>query len=140
MRSIRNSQYDLVTGIVVQGKQLGRTIGFPTANIEPYKRINLPKGVYGVYVYHREVRYSGVMNVGERPSFDDGNHLTYEVHVLDFNGDLYEEELTVEIAFFVRNEEKFSTLTHLIKQLTIDVRYTTNRLNGAYVLGGQLHA
>ncbi|WP_158583015.1 riboflavin kinase [Lysinibacillus yapensis] len=140
MRSIRNSRYDLITGIVVQGKQLGRTIGFPTANIKPNRLFNLPKGVYGVFVNHRENRYTGVMNVGERPSFDDGNHLTYEVHVLDFNDNLYGEELTVEIAFFVRNEQKFSSLPNLIKQLNKDVLYTANRLNTTYIGGGQLHA
>lgn len=136
MRSIRNSQYDLLTGIVIQGKQLGRTIGFPTANIKPNKLFNLPKGVYGVFVYHGKNRYTGVMNVGERPSFDDGNHLTYEVHILEFNNNLYGEELTIEIAFFVRNERKFSSLPKLINQLNKDVLYTANRLSEAYLRGG----
>lgn len=134
MHSLKNTQHDLITGIVVQGKQIGRTIGFPTANIEIYKLFNLsmPKGVYGVYVYYGKQRYVGVMNVGERPTFDDGNHLTYEVHILDFNDNLYGEELTVEIKFFVRNEQKFNSLPELIQQLNKDVHYTTNRLQKKY--------
>lgn len=143
MHSLKKHQYDLIMGVVVQGKQLGRTIGFPTANIAPYTSFtpSIPKGVYGVHVFHGEDQYIGVMNVGERPSFDDGNHLTYEVHILDFNANLYGEELTVEIAFYVRKERMFPSLPDLIQQLNKDVRYTTNRLqNGTYVIGGHLHA
>ena len=138
MRSLKNTQYDLITGIVVQGKQIGRTIGFPTANIDPYKLFNpnpsMPKGVYGVYVYYGDQRCIGVMNVGERPTFDDGSHLTYEVHILDFNDNLYGKELTVEMKFFIRNELKFSSLPELIQQLNKDVHYTTNRFKKKYAM------
>ncbi|MEH7276332.1 riboflavin kinase [Neobacillus vireti] len=140
MQPLINFQNDIVTGIVVQGKQLGRTIGYPTANIEPYKLVDLPKGVYGVYVYYGEKLYMGVMNVGERPSFNDGNHITYEVHILDFNDDLYGKELSVEFAFYVRNEQKFSSLPDLIQQLNKDARYTANRRKKALALWGRLHA
>lgn len=138
MCSLKNTQYDLITGIVIQGKQLGRTIGFPTANIVPYKLFNpsMPKGVYGVYVYYGDQRCIGVMNVGERPTFDDGNHLTYEVHILDFNDNLYGKELTVEIELFVRNEQKFPSLPELIQQLNKDVHYTANRLQKKRVMYG----
>ena len=130
-----------IKGIVVRGKQLGRTIGFPTANIAPYKLLNLQKGVYGVYVDCRGNRYIGVMNVEERPSFDDGNHTTYEVHILDFNENIYEEEIAVEIAFYIRQECKFSSVSDLIQQLKKDVHYTFTLLGGnTHIDRGRLHA
>lgn len=143
MLSLKNTQYNLITGIVVQGKQLGRTIGFPTANINPSKIMNasLRKGVYGVYVYYGNEQYIGVMNVGERPSFDDGNHLTYEVHILDFNDNLYGRELIVETAIFIREEQRFPSLSDLIQQLHKDVHYATSRLEKEILaIGGLPHA
>jgi riboflavin kinase/FMN adenylyltransferase len=130
MHPLINPRYGSITGVVVKGKQLGRTIGFPTANIEPISlsRATIAKGVYGVYVYIEGERYLGVMNVGERPSIDDGNHLTYEVNILDFDEDLYGKELTVKIIFFIRNEKKFPSLAELIKQIKKDVNYAKIRL------------
>lgn len=108
-------------GQVVKGKQIGRTIGFPTANIEVEVGIPLQRGVYGVYVYHHKKRHVGVMNVGKRPTFDDGEHQTYEVHILDFSDDIYSEMLTIEVLFYIRPEQKFNQLTDLIQQLHADV-------------------
>lgn len=130
MSRLINPHYGSITGVVVKGKQLGRTIGFPTANIEPISltRATIAKGVYGVYVHIKGERHLGVMNVGERPSIDDGNHLTYEVNILDFDEDLYGKELTVKIIFFIRNEKKFPSLAELIKQIKKDVNYAKIRL------------
>ena len=129
MNVVRLQEESYIAGIVVQGKQLGRTIGFPTANIEVSTAANYENGAYGVYVYYHGKRYQGVMNIGERPTFDDGIHRTYEVHILDFNDNLYGEELTVEVMFYIRSEKKFDSLQALIQQLHADVFYTRKQLH-----------
>lgn len=129
MNVVRLQEESYIAGIVVQGKQLGRTIGFPTANIEVSTATNYENGAYGVYVYYHGKQYQGVMNIGERPTFDDGIHRTYEVHILDFNDNLYGEELTVEVMFYIRPEKKFDSLQALIQQLHADVFYTRKQLH-----------
>ena len=111
----------MLNGNVVNGKQLGGKIGFPTANIdveEAYKLI--PKtGVYVVRsTFKNEIIY-GMMNIGKRPTVD-GKHQTIEVHFFDFNQDLYEQSLTVELLYFLRDEHKFDSVEHLISQLQKD--------------------
>ena len=111
----------MLNGKVVNGKQLGGKIGFPTANIdveEEYKLI--PKT--GVYVVRSSVdgkTIYGMMNIGKRPTVD-GKHQTIEVHFFDFNQDLYEQTLTVELLYFLRDEHKFDSVEHLISQLQKD--------------------
>lgn len=111
----------MLTGKVVNGKQLGGKIGFPTANIDvnaTYKLI--PKT--GVYVVkssiHNTVVY-GMMNVGFRPTIK-GQHQTIEVHFFNFNENLYNKELTIEILYFLRDEQKFDSIEKLIEQLRKD--------------------
>ena len=111
----------MLNGKVVNGKQLGGKIGFPTANIdveEEYKLI--PKT--GVYVVRSSVDGKiiyGMMNIGKRPTVD-GKHQTIEVHFFDFNQDLYEQSLTIELLYFLRDEHKFDSVEHLISQLQKD--------------------
>lgn len=111
----------MLNGIVVNGKKLGGTIGFPTANIhirEEYKLI--PKT--GVYVIRTNIDgklYFGMMNIGFRPTVD-GKHQTIEVHIFGFNDDLYNKKLSVSLLYFLRDEERFDSVEHLIKQLKID--------------------
>ena len=111
----------MLTGTVVNGKQLGGTIGYPTANIdvkESYKLI--PKtGVYIVKSTIDKKEVFGIMNIGNRPTVD-GSYQTIEVHFLDFNGDLYNQNLTIELLYFLRNEEKFSSIETLIIQIKKD--------------------
>lgn len=117
----------MLNGKVVNGKQLGGKIGFPTANIkveETYKLI--PKtGVYVVKSYLKGADVYGMMNIGYRPTID-GNHQTIEVHFFDFNEDLYNQNLTIEILFFLRDEEKFSSIEKLISQLKEDKKTAQN--------------
>jgi riboflavin kinase/FMN adenylyltransferase len=111
----------MLNGTVVNGKQLGGKIGFPTANLsikEDYKLI--PKT--GVYVVQSKIdnhTVFGMMNIGFRPTLE-GKHQTIEVHFFDFNKDLYNQDLTVEILYFLRDEEKFDSLEKLIVQLKED--------------------
>lgn len=108
-------------GVVVKGQQLGRTIGFPTANLQiPPEKFLPRRGVYCVQVYSSSLKsYWGVMNIGERPTVK-GNCLTVEIHLLDWSGDLYGQTLTVSLEQFVRPEQKFASLDALKSQIQAD--------------------
>jgi riboflavin kinase/FMN adenylyltransferase len=112
--------YEL-TGIVVKGKQIGRSIGFPTANIQiqtDYKLI--PKeGVYAVEAEIDKISYRAMLNIGMRPTLD-GNQQTIEAHLFDYEGDLYGKQLTVKLKNFLREEQKFENIQALKAQLIRD--------------------
>lgn len=112
-----------LTGKVVDGHRIGRTIGFPTANVhplDPYKLIP-PDGVYAVQLDHRGTTYTGMLNIGYRPTIDSASPVkTIEVHLFDFEGDLYGEEVTIHFRKRIRNEMKFSGIDELRKQLETD--------------------
>ena len=116
-----------ITGAVVKGKQLGRTIGFPTANIEineTYKLIP-KKGVYITSsIIDKQLVY-GIMNIGNRPTLN-GDSQTIEVHFLDFNKDIYNQ--TIEIVFlkYIREEAKFNSLDDLKTQITKDQSFAVD--------------
>jgi riboflavin kinase / FMN adenylyltransferase len=118
--------YTLI-GTVVKGQQLGRTIGFPTANLQLPKDKFLPQfGVYAVRVSTVgenldtiENTYLGVMNIGNRPTVD-GIYQSVEVHLLDWSGDLYGKKLAVQLEKFLRPEQKFPSLEALKKQIQLD--------------------
>tara|TARA_R110002049_G_scaffold56399_4_gene155544 strand:- start:1831 stop:2763 length:933 start_codon:yes stop_codon:yes gene_type:complete len=111
----------MLNGNVVNGKQLGGQIGYPTANIdvkEDYKLI--PKtGVYVVKSSIENKTIFGMMNIGNRPTVN-GNHQTIEVHFFDFNADLYDKNLTIDLIYFLRDEHKFESLEALVFQLKED--------------------
>ena len=129
-----------LSGTVVKGKQLGRTIGFPTANLQVSSEKFLPRtGVYSVWVYQgdraqqqetlsgdvtnqalSQPRVSkGVMNIGHRPTVD-GQALSIEAHLLDWEGDLYGQTITVSLESFIRSEQKFDSLEALKSQIVKD--------------------
>lgn len=110
-----------LTGTVATGKQLGRTIGFPTANIEiaeDYKQIPA-QGVYAVSSVINGKTVLGMMNIGTRPTVD-GTYQTIEVHFLDFDTDIYGHELKINLHYRLRAEQKFAGLDALKDQLQID--------------------
>ncbi len=114
-----------IKGVVVDGAHLGRTIGFPTANIKPVSDSTLlPKpGVYAVRVTMPDgTERPGMVNIGTRPTVTDGTQaeMTIEVHILDFKGFLYEEELTLHFVERLRGEKKFSSLKKLTSALEAD--------------------
>ena len=110
-----------LTGTVVHGLKLGRTLGYPTANIqvtEDYKLI--PKdGVYAVYSYIGGQKVYGMMSIGKNPTIE-GKGASIEVYFFDFNGDLYDQKLTIEFVQYLREEQKFATIDLLKKQLQDD--------------------
>ncbi len=122
-----------ITGRVVKGQQLGRQLGFPTANLRlPVDKFLPSNGVYGVQVYGLpdrppEVAQPGVMNLGNRPTVA-GQHQTLEVHVLNWQGDLYGRTLTVALVEFLRPEQRFDALTDLKAQIQRDCERATSLL------------
>ncbi|MFN6480875.1 bifunctional riboflavin kinase/FAD synthetase [Nostoc sp. DedQUE07] len=114
-------------GDVVQGQQLGRTIGFPTANLQLPKEKFLPRqGVYAVRVFTlnetTDTAFSenlGVMNIGNRPTIN-GTYSSAEVHLFDWSGDLYGKKLVVQLVKFLRPEQKFPSLEALKTQIQLD--------------------
>jgi riboflavin kinase/FMN adenylyltransferase len=117
------SDYFEINGTVIEGEQIGRELGFPTANLDlknPNKLI--PKnGVYAVDVtIATGEMINGMMNIGSRPTIDVERKLQLEVHLLDFQGDLYGTELTVRFHTFVREEIAFDSKEELIQQIKKD--------------------
>ena len=116
-------------GHVIRGHEIGRTLGFPTANIqidEPFKV--LPGvGVYAVWVDVEGERYKGMLYIGDRPTLDNGENISLEVNILDFSETIYNIELTVSFIYYVRGDIKFDSLEQLKEQLTND-RKTVNKL------------
>jgi len=116
------------TGEVISGKQLGRTLGFPTANLAFPKDLLIPKfGVYACVVAVDGEAYMAVTNIGTRPTVD-GEGVTAEVHLLDFEGDLYGKALTIAFCLFLRPEQKFDSLEELKAQIAEDVAKVRNAL------------
>jgi riboflavin kinase/FMN adenylyltransferase len=124
MTAIENCKPTFFKGKVIHGRKIGRTIGFPTANLqinqEPEE--GFLKGVYGVEVYHKGSMYHGVMNIGVRPTFKEMKPIvSCEVYILDFDKDIYGDSLSVEVVFFIRDEVAFKSKDQLIQQLNNDI-------------------
>lgn len=116
-------------GKIVSGYQVGRKLGFPTANIqvdEPFKIIP-GIGVYAVWVYLNGQRYKGMLYIGNRPTLDNGDNITLEVHILNFSADIYNNEITIAFIQHIRGDIKFDTLDQLIAQLKRD-RETVDKI------------
>jgi riboflavin kinase/FMN adenylyltransferase len=125
--------YDMI-GTVESGDGRGRSIGFPTANLQLDGTYIFPKlGVYAVRVYVNHKKWHGVMNIGTRPTFyDDAAIANVEVHLLDFSGDLYGELMRVELVDFIRSETRFAAVDQLIQQIHLDIEHARaifNKLN-----------
>lgn len=109
-------------GSVVGGRRIGRSIGFPTANIQPRdKEKILPAiGVYAVWIWIEGVRYKGMLNIGYSPTVSADYRLTIEVHIIDFDEDIYGKNVTTEFVSFIRSELKYTSLDNLKNQLFKD--------------------
>lgn len=121
--------YEL-NGIIIKGQQLGRSIGFPTANVHithDYKLIPCD-GAYAVKVEIEGETYNGMLNIGNRPTVN-GSSQTIEVHLFDFNGDLYDKRICVYLKSYLRPEIKFSGLESLQNQLAKDKEDAKRILN-----------
>ena len=117
----------VLRGEVVGGRRLGRTIGFPTANLKPLTNILIPK--IGVYYTNVEVEgkiYKGITSVGNNPKVN-GKNITIETNILDFNKDIYNNNIKVYFLDRIRDEKKFSSLDELKIQLEKDKKFAKNQ-------------
>lgn len=111
-----------ITGKVIKGKQLGRTIGYPTANItvnDKYKLIPAI-GVYAVKVKYGNQFFYGMLSIGKNPTVTENGPVTIEVNIFDFNHEIYHKEITIYFYKKLRNEEKYNSLDELKLQLALD--------------------
>lgn len=110
-----------ISGKVEEGLQRGTTIGYPTANVRFGSSFKLiPKnGVYAVWVYIDKIKYAGMLNIGYNPTFED-KKWSMEVHVLNFNKNIYHHKILISFHSRIRDEMKFENVTSLVNQLTKD--------------------
>ncbi len=105
----------ILHGKVVEGKKIGRTIGYPTANIEIDDKDKLipPFGIYAVWAFLGEKKYGGMLYIGDRPTVENGTHTSIEVNLFDFDENIYDQYLWIEFVDFIRNDKKFDGLDAL---------------------------
>ena len=116
----------MLTGEVITGQQLGRTLGFPTANLAIPSELAVPKlGVYACLACLDGHKYPAVANIGTRPTVN-GEGISLEVHLIDFSGNLYGQRLTVELHAFLRPEKKFTDLPQLQEEIRKNIEETTH--------------
>ena len=115
-----------IEGTVINGFKIGRTIGFPTANISIVVNKMLPKdGAYVVRVHVNNNIFTGMLNIGHRPTFDNGER-SIEVHILDFKDSIYDKQITIDFIAKIRDEEKFQSVEELTQQLKKDEEFARN--------------
>lgn len=123
--------YYSIKGNVVDGYKVGHKIGFPTANIniEETEKIVPFTGVYAVMLLWNEKTFNGMMNIGNRPTLNNGENISLEVNIFDFNHNIYNETIEIEFISKIRDEIKFNNVTELIEQLKKDKIQVLNQLN-----------
>ena len=118
-----------IIGEVIHGSKIGRKLGFPTANID-YSVYLLPKnGVYVCKVKYNDKNYIGMTNIGYNPTINEQKERRLEVHILDFNEEIYGEELEISFVKFIREEQKFNSKEELINKLQDDYDICKTYLN-----------
>lgn len=110
----------VLSGRVVHGKKIGRTLGFPTVNVSLKNIVPALSGVFAVELMHGSKVYHAVANVGCRPTLEKGVSPILEVHIFDYSGSLYGEYVDVEFCYFIREERKMSGLDELQMQIQAD--------------------
>lgn len=117
-------EFYALKGKVVHGDKLGRTLGFPTANLELPQYKLIPKnGVYLVKVNFKNNTYKGLLSIGTRPTVTNSEEKRVEVYIMDFKDEIYGEDLSVELIQFIREDMKFNSLDELIQQMNWDKKF-----------------
>lgn len=121
-----------LSGKVVEGYKVGRTIGFPTANMKAWEKYKvIPRlGVYAVLVHFGNRTHRGMLYIGTRPTLQNGTEISVEVNIFDFEGDLYNQSLTIEFIDFIRGDRKFDGIELLVNQIHRDKEDVQKRLRG----------
>ncbi len=119
-----------ITGTIEGGQQLGRSIGYPTANIKPNEVLKqIPgEGVYAVWVDYKNDSYPGMLNIGTRPTIGNGLNRTIEAHIIGFSQNIYDQQITVRFIEKIRDELRFPTIDELKDQLAKDKNKALNIL------------
>lgn len=117
-------------GIVIDGHKVGRTLGFPTANlkVDCTSKLIPADGVYAVFVFVEGKRWAGMLSIGHRPTVNNGDDTSIEVNILNFSRDIYHQEMRIEFVKYLRQEEKYDTVEELIAQLHKDREQTAQLL------------
>jgi len=124
-------RYPSLKGEVVRGARRGHKLGFPTANVFLDERLIAPaNGVYAACIAWDDENHTGVVNIGQRPTFEDRAQIILEAHVLDFTGDLYGKTMRIEFVKRLRPEQRFESADALIAQMETDVADTRLVLEG----------
>lgn len=122
-----------LNGMVVSGKSIGKTLGFPTANLKitSTNKIIPKNGVYLIRCSWYKQMFFGMMNIGHRPTFENNGEqqISIEIHIFDFQNEIYGDHLQVELLAYVRDEQKFNSPDDLHKQLAADEDYCRNELS-----------
>lgn len=121
-----------LSGHVVHGRELGRTIQVPTANLLPkHGKIYPVTGVYASRIHLEDGRACyGITNIGDNPTVNTDRRVTIETHIFDFDEDIYEQKLVVELLSFIRGEQKFSGVSELKAQMLADMEVAKQRIFG----------
>jgi len=120
-------KYEL-SGKVVKGLKMGSKLGIPTANLKLHYELYLPKyGVYGITCQLGNKSYEGILNIGITPTVTDNKKIKVEAHILDFDENIYGENLKIQINQFIREEIKFNSTVDLVKQINIDISTVKNK-------------
>jgi len=122
------NRYFEIDAIVIKGKQIARQLGYPTANMIIDSFALLKKGVYGVEIILNEKVYLGIANFGVKPTFAGENSNLLEVHIFNFNQEIYGVSLRVRFLSFLREEKKFNSIDELKNQINQDVQNVLNNL------------
>lgn len=126
-------RYYSIKGQVERGKGIGRTLGFPTANISAKNYLVFPKkGVYITKVKIENSVYPGITNVGNNPTFGENNNITIETFIIDFDKDIYGKEMEVFFIKKIRNEKKFDTVEELVMEMKKDLLNARNYFGSEY--------
>ena len=124
----------VITGRIVHGKGIGRTVGMPTANLLPSSSSMIPpEGVYASVVHLRSGTYIGVTNIGPRPSVDNSPRETVETNILDFDSDIYGEDMVLEVMTYLRPVRKMADLEEVKRQVDEDKERARTILSGIAV-------
>lgn len=123
--------YYSLQGTVIEGRKIGRVLGFPTANLKlnEHSPLFLANGVYAVRIQHQTTLYNGMANIGIRPTFEQ-HELTIEVNLFDFSENLYGHVLTLFFVDRIRDEMKFDSLNVLKQQISVDKKRIEELLTG----------
>ena len=109
-------------GTVVRGKRLGSSIGFPTANVQLHNLTQLPRfGVYAVRVHIDKKTYLGCLNIGINPTVEANLDTKIEIHIIEFEENIYDKDISFELIEFIRDEKKFGSIDDLTAQIQLDV-------------------